>query len=63
MLETSMNQRRGMQLLAILVIVAVLPSCFLLRVPVETAGTVVTAGAHVAEKTATTTVDVAGKAA
>ncbi len=38
-------------------------SCVLVRVPVETAGTVVGSGARVAEKTAVTTVEVAGEAA
>ena len=38
-------------------------SCVLVRVPVETAGTVVESGARVAEKTAVTTEEVAGEAA
>lgn len=44
-------------------IILLLPSCFVIKVPVETAGAVVLATTRVAEKTATTGVEVAGKAA
>ncbi len=62
-LERAMTPSRGLRLLAVLVSSALVSSCFLIKVPVETAGTVVTTGARVAEKTAVTGVQVAGKAA
>lgn len=62
-LETGMTVSRGVRLLTFLVPCFALSSCFLIRVPVETAGTVVSSGARVAEKTAVTGVQVAGKAA
>jgi len=49
--------------LAAATLFTLLPSCFLIKVPVEAAGKVVGAGARVAEKTAVTGVEVAGKAA
>lgn len=62
MLENGMAPERVA--ITLLVGVALLSSsCFMVRVPVETAGTVVTSTAKVAEKTATTSVDLAGKAA
>ena len=58
-----MTASRGLRLLTVPLVCVGLTSCFLIRVPVETAGTVVSSGARVAEKTAVTGVTVAGKAA
>jgi hypothetical protein len=63
MLEKPMRSILGVRLAALLGVSSLLPSCCLVTVPVETAGTVVTSTVRVAEKTAITTVDVAGKAA
>ena len=63
MLETAMTALRGLRLLTVPALCCFLTSCFLLRVPVETAGTVVCSSTRVAEKTAVTGVQVAGKAA
>ena len=63
MLDAGMKLAEALRAGAIVGVLVMLPSCFLVKVPVETAGTVVGATVRVAEKTATTGVDVAGKAA
>jgi hypothetical protein len=62
-LEFAMSSAIALQLTLVLGIVSLLPSCSIIKVPVETAGTVEGASVRVAEKAATTGVEVAGKAA